>query len=355
MPARTGDGDLVSRRAVLRWALGTGATLAGGSALAACAQPAARAAPNAPLPPPETTTVRFVSPASCDPPSALAKEFLLEEGFTDIQYVKSPNTTTEWLTKDVADFSTGYGITIAANVDAGLPYLALAGVHPGCFELFVTPGIATLSDLRGKTVAVNATNASDQFYSFFSVLLASIGIDPRSQVNFVEIGPGVDALRDAFLDGRSQAFIAAGAFGPALRRDPKNPGRVILDTTRDRPWSQYYCCELATNRNWAQKNPVATKRVTRAVLRASDVVAKDKARAAREYVARFPENGSEEIVNEVIKDLSYDWRGLDPEDTLRFFALRLADAKLVRSTPQQIIAQGSDFAYMRQLKTELKQ
>jgi NitT/TauT family transport system substrate-binding protein len=355
MPARSGDGDLVSRRAVLRWALGTGATFAGGSVLAACAQPATPAAPNAPLPPPETTTVRFVAPAPCDPPSALAREFLLEEGFTDIQYVKSPNTTTEWLVKDQADFSTGYGITIAANVDAGLPFLALAGIHPGCFEIFATPGIATPSDLRGKTVAVNATNASDQFYSFFSVLLASIGIDPRTQVNFVEIGADSTALRDAFIDGRSQAFIAGAAFGPQLRRDPKNPGRVILDTTKDRPWSQYYCCELATNRAWAQKNPVATKRVTRAVLRACDVVSKDKARAAREYVARFPDNGSEEIVSEVIKDLSYDWRALDPEDTLRFFAVKLGDSKLVKGTPQQIIDQGSNFAYMRQLKTDLKQ
>ena len=60
-------------------------------------------------------------------------------------------------------------------------------------------------------------------------------------------------------------------------------------------------------------------------------------------------------MNEVIHDLSYDWRELDPEETLRFFAVRLADAKLVKSTSQQIIAQGSDFAYMRPLRSELKQ
>ncbi|HAF11509.1 MAG TPA: hypothetical protein DCK98_15705, partial [Chloroflexi bacterium] len=68
-----------------------------------------------------------------------------------------------------------------------------------------------------------------------------------------------------------------------------------------------------------------------------------------------PAATDEEIVNEVIRDLSYDWRELDPEETLRFFALRLADAKLIKMTSQQIIAQGSDFAYMRQLRTELKQ
>jgi NitT/TauT family transport system substrate-binding protein len=347
------EDDLINRRALLRWALGTGAAFAGGNILAACAQPAAPGAPDASLPPPETTTVRFVLPAACDPPTALAKEFLLEEGFTDITYVSVPVTTTEWLVADKADFHSGYANFIVANVDAGLPILSLAGLHPGCFEVFATPGISSISDLRGKTVAVNAKDASDQFFGFFAILLAYVGINPLAEVNFIEVKPDVIALRDAFLDGRSQAFIAPAAFGPAMHRNPKNPGKVILDTTMDKPWSQYYCCELVANRNWARKNPVATKRVTRAVLRATDVVAKDKARAAREFVARVPGN-VEQIVSEVIKDLSYDWRDLDPAETLRFFALRLADSKLVKGTPQQIVAQGSDFAYMRQLKTELK-
>jgi NitT/TauT family transport system substrate-binding protein len=51
---------------------------------------------------------------------------------------------------------------------------------------------------------------------------------------------------------------------------------------------------------------------------------------------------------------SYDWRELDPEETLRFFALRFGDVKLIKSTPQQIIFQGSDVAYLRQLQKELK-
>jgi len=355
--------DLVTRRGLLRGTLGTAAALAGGGLIAACAPsagPKGLPSPGATLPPPETTTVRFVSPSACDPPAALAKAFLLDEGFTDIQYVRVPATTTDWLTKNVADFSSGYGNLIASAVDVGLPYLALAGVHPGCLELFAAPGITSIRDLRGKTIAVNTKSASDLFYGFFSILLAYIGMDPRTDVNFIEIGPDIPALRDAFIDGRSAAFIASAANGPQLRRNPKNPGTVILDTTMDKPWSQYYCCQLVANRDWAQRYPVATKRVTRAVCRAADLVAKDRASAAHQYVAggffsTTPAATDEDIVNEVIGDLSYDWRELDPEDTLRFFALRLADAKLVKLTPQELISRGSDFAYMRQLRTELKQ
>jgi NitT/TauT family transport system substrate-binding protein len=349
---------LVGRRELLRRSLAVGATITGGALLAACEQSQTTAtSPGATLPPPETTTVRYVSPAACDPLWAV-RDYLLEEGFKDIQFVRTPVTTTEWLTADKADFNSGYGTLIAASVDVGLPIVSLAGIHPGCFEIWATPGISTIRDLRGKTIAVNAKSKSDQFYGFFSILLAYVGVDPQTEVNFIEIGPDFTALRDAFVDGRSQAVIASGTAGPVLRRNPKNPGKVILDTTMDKPWSQYYCCNLVANRDWARRYPIATKRFTRAILRAADAVAKDKPRAAREYVTRgfpvAPGPTEEELTNEAIRDLSYDWREFDPEETLRFFALRLADAKLIKSTPQQIIAQGSDFAYMRQLRTELK-
>jgi NitT/TauT family transport system substrate-binding protein len=56
----------------------------------------------------------------------------------------------------------------------------------------------------------------------------------------------------------------------------------------------------------------------------------------------------------VIKDESFDWREFDPEETLRFFALRLSDAKLVKKSPQQIIVEGTDFTYFRQLRKDLR-
>jgi NitT/TauT family transport system substrate-binding protein len=346
----------LGRRELLRRSFAVGATITGASLLAACEQrPSSAASAGSTLPPPETTTVRWVSPPPCDP-LWMAKDYLLEEGFTDLQIVRITPTTTEWLTADKADFNTGgYPSLIAANVDAGLPIVYLAGIHPGCLELFATPDIASIRDLRGKTIAVNAKNVSDQFYAFFAILLAYVGVDPRTEVNFIEVPPDSAALRDAFLDGRSQAFIAPAASGPLLRRNPRNPGKVILDATMDKPWSQYYCCNLVANRDWIRRYPIATKRFTRAILRATDAVAKDKPRAAREYVAGgFNSTTASPIDEEIIRDLSYDWRELDPEESLRFFALRLADAKLIKSTPQQIIAQGSDFAFMREQRTALK-
>ena len=43
---------------------------------------------------------------------------------------------------------------LVVGLDAGAPITILAGVHPGCYELFATERVRTLGDLKGKTVAV---------------------------------------------------------------------------------------------------------------------------------------------------------------------------------------------------------
>jgi hypothetical protein len=126
-----GHHDVVPRRELLRRAAGTAAVIAGGGLVAACAPPAANVPSyGATLPPPEVTTVRFVNPSACDPPAALAKPFLLKQAFTDITYVRVP-ATTEWLTKGLAAFSSGYGNLIATNVDLGQPSSRSRACTPG--------------------------------------------------------------------------------------------------------------------------------------------------------------------------------------------------------------------------------
>jgi NitT/TauT family transport system substrate-binding protein len=44
----------------------------------------------------------------------------------------------------------------------------------------------------------------------------------------------------------------------------------------------------------------------------------------------------------------------NPEDAIRFYALRLREAGLIKSSPQKIIAQGTDWRFLNELKKELK-
>jgi len=62
-----------------------------------------------------------------------------------------------------------------------------------------------------------------------------------------------------------------------------------------------------------------------------------------------------DVALEVLKAIPYgQWREYDAEDTVRFFALRLHEAGMIKATPQQIIAQGTDWRFLHELKKELK-
>ncbi len=56
-----------------------------------------------------------------------------------------------------------------------------------------------------------------------------------------------------------------------------------------------------------------------------------------------------------MKSLSYArWRTHNPEDTLRFFGLRLHEAGMIKTNPNKLIAQGTDWRFLNELKKELK-
>src|SRR6516165_4261345 len=48
------------------------------------------------------------------------------------------------------------------------------------------------------------------------------------------------------------------------------------------------------------------------------------------------------------------WNEYDPEDTVRFYSLRLREAGMIKSIPNKIIAQGTDWLVFNELKQELK-
>jgi NitT/TauT family transport system substrate-binding protein len=103
-----------------------------------------------------------------------------------------------------------------------------------------------------------------------------------------------------------------------------------------------------------RKYPVATKRVLRAVLKAANFCASDPVRAAQALVDRgFTPRY--DYAFEALRAISYDkWQEYDVEDTVRFYALRMREAGMIKSTPQKIITDGTDWRFLNELKRELK-
>jgi NitT/TauT family transport system substrate-binding protein len=297
-------------------------------------------------PPLEITTVRLGNtPAACDAPIHAAAELLRAEGFTDVRFISTTpgRARIEALGRGEFDFTMSFAVTQIGALDAGIPVTIVAGLHAGCYELFARSGLRGITDLKGKRVGLLQSPPA-----FMIMMAASVGLD-RKDIDWVT-DPALRPL-DLFADGELDAFLAFPPEPQELRA--RNAGHVIVNTALDRPWSQYFCCTLVGNREFVRNNPVATKRAVRAILKATDLCNSEPERAARAIVDRGFANRYD-FLYQTLNDYPYKWRDYDVEDTVRFYALRLQEVGLIKSTPQKIIADGTDWRFLDELKLELK-
>ncbi len=302
-------------------------------------------------PAPEVGKIRVVrSPSICLAPSYLAEELLRLEGFSEIEYIDEASASGSKLLGDAqADISMVPAQETIPDIDAGRPIVLLGGVHSGCYELFGTERIRAIRDLKGKTVAVSALGSAD--HVFIASMLAYVGVNPGKDIKWITTGSIPETMR-FFVEGKADAFLGFPPQPQEMRA--KKIGRLIVDTAVDRPWSQYFCCMVAANRKFVHRYPLATKRAIRAILKAADICAQDPERAARYLVDKNYERRYD-VALEVLKGLPYDrWRQTDPEDTVRFHALRLHEVGMIKSDPNKLIAQGTDWRFLNELKKELK-
>ena len=96
-------------------------------------------------------------------------------------------------------------------------------------------------------------------------------------------GADTDPL-ELFAQGKVDAFLAFPPEPQELRA--RKIGHVIINTTTDKPWSQYFCCMVVGNAEFVRAYPVATKRFLRAILKATDICAAEPERAAQRLVDR---------------------------------------------------------------------
>ena len=302
-------------------------------------------------PPPETTRLRLLKTTSmCWAPQYVAEEFLKAEGFTDVSYAEIPTgmPVSLFLSRDQADISMNFVGPNLLRVDQGDPVVFLAGAHVGCFEVFAGPRVRRISDLKGKTVSVTGFNGSE--HVFFASIAVHVGLDPRKDINWV-VNEADEGLK-LFVDGKVDAYLGFPPRPQELRA--QKIGRVIVNSAVDRPWSQYFCCLVTGSREFVRKHSVATKRAVRAILKGADLCAAEPERAARmlvdkKYTRRY------DYVVQVMKELPYSkWREYDPEDTIRFYALHLHEAGMIKSSPQRLLARASDWRFLTELRKELK-
>ena len=313
-----------------------------------------RPEPAAAEPPPETTRIRVVSAGgACQAPKWAAGDLLRAEGFADVQYthkraglsvaarLKAPDA-------GEADFDLMFVPNLILGIEAGQPLVIVAGGHIGCFELFGGDRVRAIRDLKGKAIGVREVGSFEQL--FLAIILSYVGLDPSKDARRVSHSP-FDAGR-LLAEGKIDAFLGFPPHTQELRA--KKIGHILLNSTIDPPWRDHFCCMVAANREFVRRNPAATKRVVRALMKANQVCALASNRTAQLIVDQGP-GISHEYALQMMKEIPYGaWREYDPEATIRFYALRLHEARMIKSTPQKIIAQGTDLRFLNELKKELK-
>src|SRR6516165_1833873 len=163
----------------------------------------------------ETTTVKLPKDrAICTMPQMITEQLLLAEGFTDIRFVDEPSgKPAEQLARGDVDLMVGY----ASNFILGLD--------------------------KGKTVGLPGFGTGPHL--LLTLMAAEVGLDPKKDIRW--IADPAAKPKDLFIEGKIDAFLGFPPEPQELRA--KQIGRVIFDTAVDRPWSQYFCCMLAGNRD----------------------------------------------------------------------------------------------------------
>lgn len=269
------------------------------------------------------------------------------EGFDDVRYVPvDAADTLAGLVTGQIDFDLGDPFGTLLQLDERKPLLALGGIHSGCFELFGARGVRTIRDLKGRKVGYADAGRK----AFIAAMLGHVGLDPAKDIAFVDTA-ALDGVR-LLADGKIDTYL-----GPPPEPQELRAGRIgvsIVNTAIDRPWSQYFCCLVVGHRDFVGRNPVATRRALRALVKAADICAAEPERTVRTLVERgFFKNA--EFAAQALREIPYRrWREFDSADSLRFYALRLHKVGAIKSSPRQLLARGTDWRFIDQLKKEMK-
>ena len=300
---------------------------------------------------PEATRIRLVQiPGICIAPMYVAETLLHNEGFTDVQFVKKPSTAFIYssLASAETDIVMGFAPSFIIQLDAGDPVVVLGGVHVGCYELFGTDRVRTIRDLKDKRVAVPELGSTHHI--FLASVVGYVGLDPRRDIQWVTRPPA--EAKHLLAKGEIDAYMGFPPDPQELRA--KKIGRVLMNSAVDRPWSQYFCCMVAGNREYVRKNPAGTKRALRAILKADQMCAAEPQNVAR-FLVDKGYTPNYDYALQSMKDVPYGkWRDFDPEDTVRFYSLRLHEVGMIKSSPKKILNQGTDWRFLKELKKELK-
>ena len=324
--------------------------LTGLSALAAAGLASGRNAAAAEAAP-ETTTARFAAaPGICIAPQYVAEELIRAEGLSDFRFVAAEAgiAQTEMLARGDIDFGIDFATALVIPVDTGAPIKVISGVHVGCYELFGREDIKSITDLKGRKVGVGDNLTSDP-HIFVSAMATYVGLDPQRDIEWI-VGEAKPA--ELFAEGKVDAFLA---FPPRLKISA--PARSATSSSTAPRTGRGRSITAAC---WRSTPPMQRK--IRLPPSASSAPSSNRPTSARPnrngwhafwWMADAPNNTTTPCSRSASSRTPIGATSI-PRTRCRFFSLRLHEAGIIKSNPNEIIANGTDWRFFNEIKREMK-
>lgn len=175
----------------------------------------------------------------------------------DLRFVASTLQITALLSGDVQVAMVGGPEVVSANVSgADLEILATLGpVQTYIFE--VAPGVKTLADMKGKSVAVS--RFGDAGDTATRIAFRKLGLDPKD-VTFVQVGSSTNRMT-AVLNGAAQGTPASPGLNLPLEAAGMHP---LFDMGKMKIPAANIC--IAARRAWVNANRPIAQRYVDAIL-----------------------------------------------------------------------------------------
>ena len=192
----------------------------------------------------------------CLAPEYIAEDLLRAEGFTDIRYVHAAASRRVVASGEIDfDFSPRHGSSLAwMPASRSRRWPACMSAATSCSRTSHPDHQRPEGQERRRPVARLGLAPA------LSIMAAHVGLDPQKDINWVTTADSTSM--ELFAEGKVDAFLGLPPEPQELRA--RKIGRVILNTTTDKPWSQYFCCLSFGNRDFVRDHPIATKRSLRA-------------------------------------------------------------------------------------------
>lgn len=198
--------------------------------------------------------------ATCEAPlfTAYHKGFFAREGLQVELVNLGEAAAKDAIASGKVDGAPGITFEWLKPIEQGADIRVTGGLHGGCLRLVVgaKSGITSLAQLKGKTIGTDRIGGSA--HSFFTVVLADAGLDPRKDIQFVAF-PGAQ-LGTALDKGE---IVAAAAADPHPYLIASSGKGVELASNLTGTYKDHFCCAIGLNGKLVRDEPETAAAVTR--------------------------------------------------------------------------------------------